>query len=579
MEVSGRKPDPDEELASTEDFTQGCQHCEQDGNYVPAKKYCQQCEEYLCVKCCDSHRKVKILRNHLLLDISQEKRVTRTALTPTITCSVHKNSIIDQFCPSHNATVCSACAPLKHTHCQVQYIPDISAKYDYCEEYKKLQRGLETVLQRASSLRDSAVKNKEKTRGDSKVTTEKIKNFGEKLDGYLNQKEEEMLLKVKQMKREDVSKIKEALTECDRVKADAANMQNELSLFGKNASDLLIKSKEILSHLKDLQDNIKTIETKSQPSYYHFIESKELEDLLSSKSFGSVVKVSQVQNENDVFTYSMCSVSKLKDINVEATEDKRDCAITRILFLAPDVLVLVDYNNFCIKRIDISSNTITSYLPLPSWPWDITQLDAMQAATTLPMQKKIVIISTNEVLSLVETISVNGECRGIDSTADKIIVSFINPAKVEVLDHSGKVLNKIVCDKEGSPLFSCPCYLRVVMEMGLVVYVSDRYTSTITKLSMTGQVLFTYKNKDLSRPYGLDITDDGHVLVCGNESQNVQVVSQDGKLVSELLSTEEHGIAFPLTVCYIQKGRSVYVNCSDNQPNQLRVYKLQTTDK
>lgn len=92
-------------------------------------------------------------------------------------------------------------------------------------------------------------------------------------------------------------------------------------------------------------------------------------------------------------------------------------------------------------------------------------------------------------------------------------------------------------------------------------------------MSMTGQVLHTYKNKNLSGPYGLDVSDDGSILVCGYWSNNVQVISEDGETFHEL-QNKDNEIDWPTSMCINGQHELVYLGCRGSPINKFLVYKL-----
>ena len=103
-----------------------------------------------------------------------------------------------------------------------------------------------------------------------------------------------------------------------------------------------------------------------------------------------------------------------------------------------------------------------------------------------------------------------------------------------------------------------------------MIYVSDHVTDTLTKLTMTGQVLLTYRDKDLGCPQGLTSPDDGQLLVCGWSSNNVQLVSRNGKKVRTLLF--EDGIVRPQIICYDASMRTLCV--ANDCRSEIKVYRV-----
>ena len=96
-----------------------------------------------------------------------------------------------------------------------------------------------------------------------------------------------------------------------------------------------------------------------------------------------------------------------------STQETGACDIRGMDFLHPNILLLTDLNNQCVKRVDIDTGAFTGYLSLPAFPWDITSLGLNQAAVTLSGIQIIQVISTKPDLSRLRTITVDDDRRGI----------------------------------------------------------------------------------------------------------------------------------------------------------------------
>ncbi|XP_052778915.1 uncharacterized protein LOC128216397 [Mya arenaria] len=216
--------------------------------------------------------------------------------------------------------------------------------------------------------------------------------------------------------------------------------------------------------------------------------------------------------------------SKLPDIPVKASTDNRDCFLNSLALLPRDRLLLTDFNLNSVMLVDTTTNKMVSQVKLPGCPWDLCLLPGDRAAVTLPKEKKIQFVSTQGNVTLQEVVNVDGECHGIDFCDDNLIVSSTNPAKVVLIDMKGKVKKSADKDSSGKPLFLYPEYLTVTRESQTppVIYVTDWGTSTITKLSITLEVLQTYKDPILMRlPHGLTPVGDNQLLVCGGSTDNI----------------------------------------------------------
>ena len=191
---------------------------------------------------------------------------------------------------------------------------------------------------------------------------------------------------------------------------------------------------------------------------------------------------------------------------------------------------------------------------------------------TLPDEKRIQVISTKDQYSCLRSISVSGSCYGICSTNTKIVVSYISPCMIQVMDIAWNVLTTIRKDNAGTQLFELPFYITVSIEAtGEMVYVSDLKTNRITKLSINGEVLSTYTHENWDGLYGLISVGQGHILVSNWGRQTVDVVSREGKDVVKLLDKSTHGIHYPRTLCYCESQESLYVSNSDGRILVIKV--------
>ena len=248
---------------------------------------------------------------------------------------------------------------------------------------------------------------------------------------------------------------------------------------------------------------------------------------------------------------------------MKITGDRSTPRITGVTFLPPNTLIAIDRDNSALKTVDTTTNTVTSQLNFSGRPWDITLLPGDQAAVTIPNKKSLQIISTKDGFSCLRSISVNGRCCGICSTNQNIIVSFQSPAMIQVMDLAGKVIHTISTDVKGESLFNQPFYVTVSKgESGEVIYVSGSGTNTITKVSMKGKVISTYKHENWDGLRGLLYVGQSQLLVSNCWGHSIDVVSEDGKHIGTLLDST-HGIQYPYALCYCASQETLYISSYD----------------
>ena len=95
-----------------------CAACAVDRDYRSAVKFCMDCSQPICQSCVDSHRKIKMIQGHKLVDNrnGDAVKVAKT-LSSCLACPNHANKTIEFICVDHDAFCCSTCATVNHRSC------------------------------------------------------------------------------------------------------------------------------------------------------------------------------------------------------------------------------------------------------------------------------------------------------------------------------------------------------------------------------------------------------------------------------------------------------------------------------
>lgn len=255
---------------------------------------------------------------------------------------------------------------------------------------------------------------------------------------------------------------------CETIKLEIEEMEHKLVSSADNEADLIIFSKETLPRIITLYDMLHSSKKKKRLFSYNFKERQECLDLLCTESpLGVIKKRVDLQDSSTKYptvhesagkpkarvSRAKCRISGPKAINVQSPQDSGESNITGVTLSDSNTLLLTDFDNACVKHVDCRIGIICSYLPLSSGPLDVTKLGPDEAAVTLPVMQQIQILSTKDELDVKRTFATKGECQGIDATVDMLLISFLEPGKVQVLDHFGKVLQTFIADHYGNTLF------------------------------------------------------------------------------------------------------------------------------
>ena len=268
-------------------------------------------------------------------------------------------------------------------------------------------------------------------------------------------------------------------------------------------------------------------------------------------------------------------------INIESSSDNLYSWVAGLLLLDDHHVVAVDSDIKSIKLLDTRSTrkSVQQTLKLKSCPWDATRITHNQLAVTLPDRGTIQFVSMSNIravlftswsMSLDKQIEVGGECCGLESYDDKLIVSCVRPAQVQILDMSGTVLQTINQDSVGQPLFRCPRYITLSADHS-VLYVSDCDTHTVTSVTLgDGSVKFKYRDDGLRNPRGVTVGNDGMLYICCVGNDTIHMVTSEGRNV-KVIPTGRDGLRYPKSIVYRHHDNTLYVG---GEVNNVFVYKI-----
>jgi hypothetical protein len=253
------------------------------------------------------------------------------------------------------------------------------------------------------------------------------------------------------------------------------------------------------------------------------------------------------------------------DICVKTSKDKAMCWITGMTLLTPNILVITDYLNMTVKLVDTRSQYVIDRLHLDCGPYDITSVTSTELVATLPRRNTIQFLAiSSDKLKQKNTVKVDGHCWGVSCYLDKLVVSFYDPAKLQILDMDGIVFKTF----RGQNDFGNPLYVEAISSS---IYVSDTNKKTVTRINWCGQVIGSYD--DMNETRGLSLSDDSTVFVCDRGRNVIEKISEDcfqGKVMLQDLK-------YPQAVCWCSETCKLYYSSGDGNgrdKNALHVYQL-----
>ncbi|XP_060557926.1 uncharacterized protein LOC132718267 [Ruditapes philippinarum] len=551
-------------IGSDEDLQVYCQPCDQDGSRLPAYGYCTNCSEHLCKTCYTLHRKHKLSRDHTLLDKTSMPQ-TMSPVTPTQSdnftkpCPKHNMEMIKFYCHDHKALLCSVCVTLEHTatSCQVNYIPDISGQVINSTEYQDILKKIDDMTEKSSKTLQDMKKMNDKSNKSLTDALSELKTFRSKMNQRLDEMERQVEEAAKVIQKDNNKNLMKVETECGDVSKSLKSSSDAIKHFNasKKGNDLFIELKHMEQIIKDYKQSIAKL-TEYKVKEYNFEPNEAISNLLDKdESMGTLKE----RTLNPDLKSRQCS--HMDKICIKTSQDNHECTITGMTLLSPDLLIITDSGNSAVKMVDMSKMSVLAQQCFDSTPWEVTSVSQNELAVTLPCNQTIQFLSvSSNNLKKKHTLKVDGTCHGISCHKDKMVVSFLSPAKVQILLINGTVLQTIQDDN----IFINPFYITTSDNC---IYVSDSGMKTITKLNWQCEVKGKYVCKD--KPYGLTMSDDGTVFVCYYDNNTIEEISGDctkGQVVVK-------DVPGPQTVVWSAETCTLFTS-SYTEQNFIKIFKL-----
>jgi DNA-binding beta-propeller fold protein YncE len=243
---------------------------------------------------------------------------------------------------------------------------------------------------------------------------------------------------------------------------------------------------------------------------------------------------------------------------------------TSLCLLNENQLVIIDNKNCSIYIIeDLLENKILSALPMPSAPWGVAKVNDNEVVITFPELGVARFLTLSDTMTVMKTedVKVGYECYGITCGRKRLVVTYLDPARVKILDMSGNVLK---CFDESAITISSPKHLALSPNKRYI-YISDNNKNIVISMTFDGKVKAIYKDDQLAAPIQLAVDREGLVYVCGRGSNNVHQLSADLKKM-KLLVDDKHNLVKPVSIALCENVDRLYLGTFNS--NVIQVFSL-----
>ena len=564
-------------LQSTSDeiVTYECGPCGYGDSDKDATHLCEDCQDYLCGSCAESHKGLKITRNHKLTPVSDVTTQVTTdhGVSRLVLCECSQHAGVVAYCEDHKEVMCQSCQTVKHRKCRTVPIAERSKSYSK-SEFDSIARKVNTMEGDVNHILadiDTDFKNFNKIKEENKRA---IATFTKDLREFLDLLEQNALKELEtqdSLVRQEIQCHRKSCTEVELLLKRDVKLLDDV-MKSSQIVDMYATDVRVSSHMKSYESFLRDIRQESKPTNMVFEGNKDLNEIRNKfKTLGKLRVENKRVHMLDMKSFIDMKIESYTQVNVKLPDDGNTPSIHGCAFLSDDRVLLCDQANCKVKLLS-SCFELKDCLRLISSPRDIAAIND-RGIVSLPDKKQLQFVDVEPRLHLGRVLQLDKRCFGVEASAEEIYVTCHNyPGKgeVRVLDMNGNLLRRIGLKYDESFMFREPYYLSLCVPSGRL-YISDGGMKKVTCLKSDSSVLFEYTDKDLVYPRGVCSDNTGNLIICDQIGFNITVVSADGKRKSHFCSSKFEQMK-PYSIAYRHSDEVVIVGYSHQ--NKLAVYNV-----
>ena len=229
--------------------------CEGCSKY-PAISFCHNCSEYICTRCTEAHKDMRLLASHKVVSIGS-LRSTISKSTPEklkvvqreVKCSKHADEPLKLYCRDCHKLVCRDCIVIDHKDHRYAFVVDAAplCKAEIREKagsMKKISEGLKSAVK---SLGDT----KKKLSGNETATAKEIDAAIDRVIAKAGQKRMELKREASRMVIEAREKVSTQEKNAQLAMGEVESLLEFMSRSLERATD-----QEVLSLEKQMSDQV-----------------------------------------------------------------------------------------------------------------------------------------------------------------------------------------------------------------------------------------------------------------------------------------------------------------------------------
>ncbi|CAC5399495.1 unnamed protein product [Mytilus coruscus] len=519
-----------------------CEACDFRGIKQESVVWCHDCEEAFCSNCADHHSSARKTREHMVISMDNYSRLPHVIRTLSSHCEQH-NAPFQNYCITHEQLCCRKCIDPLHSHCT-----SLPAVDDFLKDTKRsflteqLSEGFKDIYSFCEYMVKEKRQNIRELTFESNRIENRIKQIRKQLNEQLDILEAQRKIAFSKHKT-DIHKVIEQLSEHQQC---AGEFKDSLSFMTENASNMqvFLASKKFETDLQKAEESITSLQTRGALNNIVFC----LDDIMVEKigrgdiKLGSFTVItlpaSKTYVKRKAKEIQMFMVTQKHTINsVKLTILRKlplpeGMSVTGCLLQPTGGIIIT--GDFYVVFLN-PNGSVNKKLQL-RMAYDVTCINDKKLAVTDDAEITFIDMERKEVIKRVRA---EGYGFGI-SHSNRSIIYTTDKSKVKKMDLRTE---RITTLNVGDPIFQS-----YVVGSENKIFYSNWQEHTVICYDINGSALWKFKDETVLRnPSGISIDNNCNVYVAGLNSNNVVVISPNGKQFKQI-PLDGDGISNPRAI-------------------------------
>ncbi|XP_078339390.1 uncharacterized protein LOC111106627 isoform X2 [Crassostrea virginica] len=562
----------DEQAAMQQYLVCGAEDCQKNGQF-----YCNACHRPLCEQCKDQHEKTPNTKNHEIVLYRHHKHQL-----PMEKCQHHPTRNKELFCRECSIPLCSKCSIMKeHKGHDIDDLEEIYAdKYAVWQgEFSKIQK---YFLPSTKDLKADIEEDVTEIKKIMKSFRASIMAEAESLKNLVDVVTSESIENTHTMEKSLLKMLKSQETTYDDYIAYLWKMSDEFQEYLSTTNQKLLFAKTLKIHpipetpkpvppaftagrfskddITKLLGKVNIPSTKPEKRKIQPMEAESAHMKSTEKQLEQSKKKSDIKQTMSLSS----SVTKVREYSVPGVDSVWHISVDKSgrLWASDEKgnLVQTDLQGNLLRKIKTSGKGQGYHTATQDGDLIYTDKDKKVIYRMTPDKKITEFIKTGDwAPNTIHSSRINGD----------ILVGMFKDkeAKVTRYSKSGKEIQNIQRDNKGQDLYIYTYYIKENINGDICT--SDINKQEVVVVNKSGQHRFSYTGQgSMFGPCGICTDVLGHILVCDGVSDTVDLLDQDGRFLSFILSSQR-GIKPPRGVC-VDDENNLYVG---QLTNTVKVYK------